>query len=153
VGGVSASDEWVEIHNPCNGINLTGWKLVYRSAANNNGRSDTTLFTFPANINHNYILVVGAGYQGAPVADGQWMVAGLAGTGGAVALLDANGDRVDSVAYATLTAPNDFTEGSGPAPNPAATTSIERLPNDTDTDDNAHDFKVTATPTPKAANK
>ena len=150
--GASASDEWVEIHNGCNGINLTGWRVVYRSAANNNGRSDTTLFTFPKNINTNYILVAGPGYQGNAVADGQWQVAGLAAAGGAVGLVDPNGVLVDSVSYQALSVANDLTEGGGPAPNPPAMQSIERT-GFVDTDDNAKDFHISATPTPKAANK
>jgi hypothetical protein len=154
--GASAADEWVEIFNPCNAatdpaeIDLTGWKLLYRSAGNNAGGSDTLELTFTQKIKAGgYLLIAGSGYTG--TKDGS-LSHGLAGTGGAVGLRDASGKLIDSVAYATLTTANNFTE-KNPAPNPPAQNSIARLPNGVDTNDNSADFRVSAKPTPRAVNK
>jgi hypothetical protein len=151
--GATASDEWVEIFNPCNAQeDLTGWKLDYRSAANNNGGNDITCFAFGQTIPAGgYLLLAGKGYTGSVNADGV-LSSGLADGGGAVGLRDANGALVDSVAFQTLTAANSFTEGS-PAQNPPASRSIARLPNGADTQNNSKDFQVTAKPTPRAANQ
>jgi hypothetical protein len=148
--GTKASDEFVEIFNPCPGdIDLTGWKLEYRSAANNSGGGANTIFSFTQKITAGgYLVLGGSGFGG--MKDGT-ISGGLAGAGGAVALVAPSGTVVDSVAYQVLTAPNAFTEGM-PAPNPPAMQSIERLPNGVDTNNNASDFKL-ATPTPGAVNK
>ncbi len=149
--GASAGDEFVEIHNPCIGsIDLTGWKLVYRSASNSGG-SDSTLLSLTQNIAAGgYLLLGGVSFSG--TADAQFgRGVGLAAGGGAVGLRNPAGDLVDSVSYGTLTAPNDLTEGA-PASAPPASQSIARKPNGTDTDHNNSDFVIAATPTPKAAN-
>jgi hypothetical protein len=149
--GTKASDEFIELFNPCaQGVDLTGWKLEYRSAGNNGGGGANTLFAFTQTIAASgYLVLGGAGYGGQK--DGT-MSGGLAGAGGAVALVTPAGAVVDSVAYQVLTAANDFTE-TAPAPNPPAMKSIERLPNGADSNDNSKDWKVGAAPTPGAANK
>ncbi len=152
--GKTGSDEFVELYNPCQaGIDLTGWKLAYRSAGNNNGGADTTLLNLPANTmiaSNGYLVVCGANFAGA--CDLKFNAGGLAQAGGAVGLRTPQGVLVDSIAYDTLTAANNFTE-TMPAPNPPANQSIARLPNGTDTNNNSADFKVVMTPTPKAANQ
>ena len=150
VEGASASDEFVELYNPCmQAVSLDGWKLGYRSAGNNSGGADTTLLTLTQTIPAGgYLVLAGMGFAG--MKDGV-LANGLAKGGGAVALKDPFGKRVDSVAYEMLTAANDFTE-KAPAPNPPASSSIGRLPSGTDTNDGAKDWKLTAKPTPKAAN-
>jgi hypothetical protein len=152
--GVTASDEWVEIFNPCTTtIDLKSWKLQYRSAGNNSGGSDTTILTLTQKIAAGgYLLLVGGGYTGSAPADASWAGSHLAAAGGAVGLRDSSGALIDSVAYKTLTTTNNFTEGS-PAPNPPANNSIARHPNGTDTDDNSKDFQLASNPTPGAANK
>jgi hypothetical protein len=148
--GVTASDEWVEIFNPCStSIDLHDWTLLYRSAGNDNGGADLLDFTFTQSLAAGgYLVIAGSGYHG--IKDGS-LARGLAGGGGAVGLRDASGKLVDSVAYQTLTAASNFTEKS-PAPNPPALSSIERLPNGADSDDNSRDFSLTSTPTPRAPN-
>jgi len=152
--GKSATDEFVEIFNPCQGAyDLSSGKLVYRSAGNNAGGADSTLFAFPANTKiaaGGYLVYCGAAFAGP--CDATFSSGGLAQAGGAVGVRNAAGTLLDSVAYQTLTAPNNFTE-TAPAPNPLANQSIERLPNGTDTNNNSADFKVAMTPTPKAANQ
>jgi hypothetical protein len=145
--GTKASDEFVEIYNPCTAaVDLTGWSLGYRSAANNAGPA---LYVFTQKLAAgSYLVIAGAGFVGP--SDGNFKSGGLAQTGGAVALLDPTGAVADSVAWKTLSATNTYTE-SMPAPNPPAGQSISRLPNGHDTNDNSADFQVTAI-TPGAAN-
>jgi hypothetical protein len=150
----SASDEFVEIFNPCAApINIGTWKLVYRSAGNNGGGADITLTTLAAGTTvapGGFFLGVNNLVAGTRTHDFTY-TGGLAGAGGAVGLRDPNGQLVDSVAYEKLTVPNNFTEGS-PAGNPPAGQSLSRIPNGVDRDNNSLDFKVTMTPTPGAIN-
>ncbi|MSP59918.1 MAG: lamin tail domain-containing protein [Myxococcales bacterium] len=150
VAGASATDEWVELFNPCvQAVNLNGWKLVYRSTNNNAGMADTTIYTFTETIAAGaYFLIVGDGYVGMKDATAS---GGLAAAGGAVGLRDPIGFVVDSVAYEVLAVANNLTE-KAPAPNPPASQSIARTPNGTDTNDNSKDFKLTVKPSPRLAN-
>ncbi len=150
----SAADEFVELVNAGSGTaDISGWKVVYRSAA---GTSDTTLATVPSNTTvapGGFYLVGGNAYAGATAAD-QSFSAGLAATGGAVGVRDATGALIDSGGWGTAT--NALVEGS-PAPAPPATpapgSSIARIPDGHDTNVNSADFAVTATATPRTANK
>jgi hypothetical protein len=149
----SAADEFVELFNPgTDALDVSGWKVVYRSAA---GTSDTTLATIPASTTipaGGFYLLGGNAYAGTATPD-QSFSAGLAGTGGGVGIRDATGALVDSVGWGT--AANVLVEGS-PAAAPPSTaapgSSIVRLPDGHDTDANASDFTVSSTATPKAAN-
>src|SRR6185437_4861689 len=55
----SSGNEFVELYNSCStAIDITGWKLYYRDASNNNGGADTTIYnsintSIPA---HSYFL-------------------------------------------------------------------------------------------------
>ena len=152
----SGTDEFVELYNPCNAaVNLSGWRLVYRSSSNNNNAGDTSLYNFTQTLPAGgYLLLVGANYIGAGAPDG-FMTNGLSAAGGAVGIKDAGQTLIDSVSYDTLTVANSFTEGT-PAPNPPSTappgSSVGRLPNGQDTNNNSNDFKVTNGPTPGGAN-
>jgi hypothetical protein len=151
-----ASEEYVELFNPCStSKSLKNWSLRYRSAGNNSKPSnpDTPLVqnigkTIPA---MGYLLFSGTQYTGSH--DGS-LVNGLSDAGGAVALVDDNNDIVDSVAYGSADANNNFAEGQ-PAPLPPQSPQpgkvVARSPNGTDTDDNSADFQV-QDPTPKAPN-
>ncbi len=149
----AASNEFVEIANTGTAAaDLSGWKLVYRSAA---GTSDVVLATvadgttLPAG---GHFLFGGAGYAGGPAAD-QSFSASIAATGGGVGIRDAAGNLVDSVGWGTAT--NAFVEGTVAAAPPATEapgTSTGRVPDGDDTNDNAADFTLDNSPTPKAAN-
>jgi hypothetical protein len=92
------------------------------------------------------------GYTGSGVPDGAPFgtnTGALAGAAGAVALRNASGTIVDSVAYGTVSAGHAFLEGTS-APTPPARSSIVRTPNGRDTNNNAADFTVTSTPTPRS---
>jgi Lamin Tail Domain/Collagen triple helix repeat (20 copies) len=149
----SLGDEFVEILNAGTATtDLGGYKLVYRSAA---GTADVALATVPAGTTlaaGAMYLFGGSSYGGTVTAD-QSFTFGLASSGGGLALRDSSGAIVDSVGYGTAT--NVFVEGS-PAPAPPITaapgSSTGRSPNGHDTNDNAADFAVSTTPSPRAAN-
>jgi hypothetical protein len=149
----AASNEFVEIVNAGTAVvDLSGYKLVYRSAA---GTSDTSLDTIPSGTTLGagaFYLFGGSGYVGPPAPDQSFATA-LASTGGGLALRDASGTIVDSVGYGTAT--NAFVRGTAaPAPPNAAASgnSDVRLPDGHETGDNSADFSVSTTPTPRAAN-
>ena len=149
----AASNEFVEIANTgTTAADIGGFKLAYRSAA---GTSDDTLATVPAGTTlaaGGFYLLAGSGYAGTRAPD-QSFSAAIAATGGGVALRDAGGAIVDSVGYGD--AVNAFVE-SHPASAPPATaapgSSTVRLPDGHDTNDNAADFSVSASPTPGSSN-
>ena len=149
----AASNEFVEIANTGTAAaDLSGWKLVYRSAA---GTSDVVLATVPDGTSlapGGFFLFGGAAYVGGPAAD-QSFSASIAATGGGVGLRDAAGNLVDSVGWGTAT--NAFVEGTvatAPPTTEAPGTSTGRVPDGDDTNDNAADFVLDDSPTPKAAN-
>jgi predicted extracellular nuclease len=149
----SAADEFVELYNPgTSALDVSGWKVVYRSAA---GTSDTTLATIPTGTTiaaGGFYLLGGNAYAGTATPDLSFST-GLAGTGGGVGIRDATGALDDSVGWGTAT--NTLVEGSAAAAPPSTAapgSSIVRLPDGHDTDANASDFTITATATPKGAN-
>ena len=149
----SAADEFVEIVNVGTAAaDLSGYKLVYRSAS---GTSDVGLATIPSGTTltaGGFYLFGGSAYAGSPPPD-QSFSTGLASTGGGLALRDASGTIVDSLGYGN--AVNAFVRGA-PAPAPPAAAppgnSDVRLPDGHDSGDNSADFTVSTTPTPRSAN-
>lgn len=150
----SAADEFVEIVNVGTAAaDLSGYKLVYRSAS---GASDVSLATIPSGTTlaaGGFYLFGGSSYAGSPPPD-QSFSTGLASTGGGLALRDASGTIVDSLGYGN--AVNAFVRGA-PAPAPPAAAppgnSDVRLPDGHDSADNSVDFTVSITPTPRASNR
>jgi lamin tail-like protein/collagen triple helix repeat protein len=150
----AAANEFVELVNVGTAAaDLGGYKLAYRSSA---GTSDVTVATIPSGTTlaaGGFYLFGGSAYAGSTTPD-QTFSAGLAAGGGGLALRDAAGAIVDSVGYGD--AVNAFVE-SHPAPAPPAAAapgnSAVRLPDGHDTNDNAADFTVSASPTPKGANR
>jgi Lamin Tail Domain len=147
------TDEFVELVNAgTEPADLSGYKLVYRSAA---GTSDVALATLPDGTvlgPGSFFLFGGAGYAGARPADAGF-ASSLASPGGGVGLRTPDGQLVDSVGWGTAT--NALVEGTvAPAPPvaPAPGKSDGRHPDGRDTDDNAADFAVKEAPTPGAAN-
>jgi hypothetical protein len=145
-GATSASEEFVELVNPCgHALDLAGARLLYRSAT---GGTERVLASWDA----GRVLAAGGRLVYAtslfPGASDGIFVAGLAATGGGVAVVDATGALIDAVGWGT--AANGFVEGSV-APAPAAGSVVARIPDGTDTDDGASDWEQ-ASPTPGAAN-
>ena len=149
----AAPNEFVEIVNTGTAAaDIGGYKLAYRSAA---GTSDVTLATVPTGTSlaaGNFYLFGGSGYAGTRVPD-QSFSAAIAATGGGVALRDATGGIVDSVGYGD--AVNVFVEAhaaNAPPTTAAPGSSIVRIPDGHDTNDNAADFSVSAGPSPGGGN-
>lgn len=150
----AAANEFVELVNAgTEPVDAGGYRVVYRSAA---GTSDTLLAALPAGTilapGGHYLL--GGGAYAGPVAADQSFATGLAATAGGVGIRTADGTLLDSVGYGA-TAANGLVEGT-PAAAPPATaspgSSVGRMPDGVDTNDNAVDFAVSATPTPRGAN-
>ena len=149
----AASNEYVELVNAgSSAADVGGFKVAYRSSA---GTSDITLATIPAGTTipaGGFYLLAGAGYLGSHAAD-QTFSTSLAATGGGLAVRDTSGAILDSTGYGDTT--NAFVEAH-PATAPPATaapgSSSGRIPDGHDTNDNAADFSVSATPSPGAAN-
>jgi hypothetical protein len=150
----AATNEFVEIVNSGTvAADLSGWKLVYRSAT---GTSDSVLDTIPNGTTlaaGAFYLFGGSGYTGPPVAD-QSFSTGLAATGGGLGIRDGNGTLIDSVGWGASTS-NGLVEGT-PAPVPPTTaapgSSDVRKPDGHDTNDNSADFTVATPPTPRTTN-
>lgn len=150
----AAANEFVELVNPgTEAVDASGYRVVYRSAA---GTSDTLLATLPAGTilaPGTHYLLGGSGYAG-PVAADQSFSTGMAATAGGVGVRNGDGTLLDSVGYGA-TAANGFVEGQ-PAAAPPTTaspgSSIGRMPDGKDTNDNSVDFAVSATPTPRSVN-
>jgi hypothetical protein len=153
--GVSgaATNEFVELFNAgSSAADIGAVRIVYRSAS---GTSDTTVATVPPETQlapGAFYLLGGSGYAGGATADQSFGTA-LSSTGGSIGIRSSNGALLDAVAYGT--AANGLGEGR-PAPAPPLTaspgSSAVRLPDGADTDDNATDFIVTPTPTPREPN-
>lgn len=152
----AASEEFVELYNPCaSAVSVAGFKLGYRAASNTMPASagdSSTLYAFTGSLAAGgYFVVAGSGFLGTKNGS---LTSGLA-TSGAVALRDAGGAIIDSLAYGTVTAGNAFIE-TATAPQPPSLSSpggsIERLPNGADSDDNSHDFAAANAATPGAPN-
>jgi hypothetical protein len=149
----AASNEFVELVNVgTSAADISGFRVAYRSAA---GASDVTLATAPAGTTiptGGFYLLAGSGYLGSHTPD-QTFSASIAATGGGLAVRDASGTILDSVGYGEAT--NAFVEGT-PATAPPATdapgSSANRIPDGHDTNNNATDFSVSASPSPGASN-
>jgi len=151
----AAANEFVELDNVGTAaVDVSGYRVVYRSAA---GTSDTLLATLPAGTNlasGAHYLLGGSGYVG-PVAADQSFSTGLASTAGGVGVRNGDGTLLDSVGYGA-TAANGLVEGQPTAAPPTTASpgsSIGRMPDGKDTNDNSADFAVTATPTPRSVNQ
>jgi lamin tail-like protein/collagen triple helix repeat protein len=149
----AASNEFVELVNAgSSAADISGFKVAYRSSA---GTSDTTLATIPAGTTipaGGFYLLGGSGYLGSHAAN-QSFSASLASTGGGLAVRDTTGSILDSVGYGDTT--NAFVEAhpaTAPPTTAAPGSSSGRVPDGHDTNDNAADFSVSASPTPGASN-
>jgi hypothetical protein len=150
----AAANEFVELVNAgSEPADVGGYRVVYRSAA---GTSDTLLAAVPAGTiiaAGGHYLLGGGSYSG-PVAPDQSFGIGLAATAGGVGVRNSDGALLDSVGWGT-TVTNGLVEGR-PAPVAPTTaspgSSIGRMPDGADSNDNQTDFAVSSTPTPRGTN-
>jgi len=156
--GPRGTDEFVELHN--NGtctVDLTGWQVRYLSS---NGTINPSLppVTFTAGdviCPGRQVIVASTDSPFAPMALHTFR-SGIASRGG-VALFNRSNERVDSVAYGSLSV-----DGGHPYAEPIsnitaptysdAPQSIARWPNGHDTDNNATDFRIAPMASPGAPN-
>jgi hypothetical protein len=155
--GAVYKNDFIELYN--NGstaVSLVGWTVQYNSAGGTGNWQKTDL---TGEITaHGYYLVQealgGGGTTDLPAANVRGTI-NMSGTAGKVALVNnatlltganpVTAAIIDKVAFGTVTG-GGF-EGLGPAPAPGNTTSIQRTPEGTDSNDNAADFK-TGAPSP-----
>jgi hypothetical protein len=151
-GGVSGSDEYVEIYNAGTApAELSGLELVYVSAS---GKSTTRKRTWSdrriapgsrlllANVDGAYAARADQTYSG-----------GFSATGGSIVLRFVGGEVVDALSWGD--AASAFVEGM-PGAAPDAGSSLERRPgaggvNSVDTNDNAADTIVNPRPVPEGS--
>ena len=152
-GGVSASDEFIEIYNPtAAALPLEGLEVVYVTAT---GATITRKASWAAGAAvvppGAHVLVANEAGIFAVLADATY-ANGLSATGGSVALrIQGAASAIDAVGWGT--AASSWLE-TRPAPAPAAGSSLERLPGGSngstlDTDDNLVDFTVQPLPDPQ----
>ena len=146
VGG--ASDEYIELYNPCaNAVSMSGAKVVYRAAASTSDAFVFWMFSTEKVPAGGHFVLANSGYTG--TADAKpFMNSGMAATGGGVALKDSTEAVIDSVGWGTAT--NAFVESHAVSA-PASGQSASRVPDGTDTNNNVADFVLGAS-TPGASN-
>ena len=150
-GGTSASDEFVELVNAgAATVDLAGLEIVYVTSTGSTVTAKASWTAARPLEPGQHLLIANAAGVYASLADATY-AGGFASTGGAVALRVVGGSTVDAIGWGDAT--NAFVEGT-PAPAPPARSSLERGPggaagNSTDTNDNALDWSLQATPTPQ----
>ncbi|HET7083004.1 MAG TPA: lamin tail domain-containing protein [Candidatus Limnocylindria bacterium] len=152
-GGASASDEFIEVHNPSTAdLPLEGLEIVYVTASGATVTRKAAWAIGSAGVppGAHVLIANDAGVFGA-LADIAY-ANGLAATGGSVALrVIGAASAIDAVGWGN--AASIWLEGQ-PAPAPATGSSLERLPGGSvgsgqDTDDNLVDFFVQSVPDPQ----
>ena len=162
--GATLRQDFIELYNAgTTNVDLTGYSIQYGSAT---GSSFTACTLTGADLivePQTYFLIGAAlgagGSQNLPTIDADCSILALGGTTGKVALVSNTtaisgcpaigaAGVVDFVGYGTTA--NCF-EGTGPTPAPSNTNSVQRIPNGTDTNNNATNF-LANTPTPRALN-
>jgi phosphatidylserine/phosphatidylglycerophosphate/cardiolipin synthase-like enzyme len=127
----NAVGEFVELYNPTNApVNISGWKLEYRSAAGSSYNALTTVPEGKIMPPKSFFLFAGPTWAGTPAADVAWSSSGLADNGG-LRITTAASVAVDRVGFGTGNDP----EGSA-APNHGETAndnSVERKASATST--------------------
>ncbi len=146
-------NDFVELFNPNSlAVDLSTWSVQYASVSSSNWSVVNLSGSIQAG--HYYLVQLGSGgTNGAPlpVPDATESV-NLSATGGKVALVsnqfpltNSNPVGLDGVVDFVGYGAADSFEGSGPAPAPSANTSILRANGgETDTDNNAADFSLSA---------
>lgn len=138
-------DEFAELYNPTNNdINITGWKLQYKSATGDTWQSKVGAGLTGVIKAKSFFLLASKSYSLTTTPDykhgANW---GLADAGGHLRLIDSNANVIDKVGWGNADEP----EGS-PAPALEANKSLERKSLTTDTDNNSNDF-ILINPSPK----
>ena len=164
-GTATYQSDYVELHNiSAVTQDISGFKIMYGSAAGNLGSTATNVFTFPASITipaGGYVLIASAPSSGLaplPITPDYTFTLGLSGTNGKVALGTAAmvsnatvlaqpaGAIIDLVGYGSA---NDF-EGTAVVALSGTTAAFRKNNGCTETNNNTSDF-TTGTPVPRNA--
>lgn len=146
-GANGASDEFIELYNPCSApVAMTNAVIVYRASTSNLDAFAFWTFKTETIAAGGHFLLANTSYAGTSDAK-PFLQGGMAATGGAIAL-KLGAVVVDSVGWGTAT--NAYVETLAVGA-PASGQSAARKPDGTDTHDNAVDF-VRGASTPGAAN-
>ena len=149
-GKEDAKEEFVELYNASDSVvNLSGWKILYKSSS---GKNETELFAFGKDFllsPGEYFLV---GSEEFPGKKNGKLKDNLSGTSGAIGLRNNKEILTESVAYGKVGVENVFIE-KAPCDAPSKGTSMSRIPDGKDTDDNSSDFAKTKVATPGESNK
>lgn len=155
VGGATATDEFIEIHNTSSSAaDLNGYRVVYRSAAGTNDVAMVEWATSTIVPSGGFYLIATSTYTGATASNIIYNTAtvSMSATGGGIAIRNGalnTGVIVDSVGYGTST--NAFIEGTATTA-PALNAGQARTQNGCqDTDNNSADFSTVTPSTPKNA--
>lgn len=147
--GETGNDDFVELYNPesCP-VDISGWTLVYVAATST---AEVKYWTANAGqqIPAKGFWVLGTKeFSGS--SDGK-LISGLKQTGGGVGLKTENGTLIDSVAWGNASKQHPLIEGTvckAIPPNQSAA----RIPDGSDTNNNATDFKTPSTRSPGKPN-
>ncbi|MBI2005239.1 MAG: lamin tail domain-containing protein, partial [Candidatus Aenigmarchaeota archaeon] len=138
-------DEFTELYNPTNNdINITGWKLQYKSALGDTWQSKVGSGITGIIKSRSFFLLASKSYSLSTTPDylhtANW---GLADTGGHLRIIDLNSTVIDKVGWGDANEPEGFA-----APSLEEGKSLERKSLTTDTNNNSNDFILIA-PTPR----
>lgn len=143
--GALYRNDFVELYNnSTNDISIAGWQVSYFSASGGSGGTVTLANTATIKAKGYYLIQLAGGTtngQPLPTPDATGSIS-MSATSGRVDLLNASSVLIDRVGFGTATT----FEGAA-APAPSNTTSIQRTPIGTDSNNNAEDFK-TGSPSP-----
>ena len=146
-GPGGASDEFVELYNPClTAVAMKNAVIVYRAATSSTDAFAFWTFTTETIAAGGHFVVANTNYAGASDAK-PFTTGGMAATGGSIAL-KLGSVVIDAVGWGTAT--NAYVETSAVGA-PASGQSAARKPDGTDTGHNAVDFVLGAA-SPGAAN-
>ena len=156
--GAPYNRDFVELYNnSASPVVMTGWSIQYTSATGTTWGTNKTTFSGTIPANGYFLLAFASGANGIalPTPDATGTTAMSATAGKIVLCNDAvtvstvinptDANIVDKVGYGTTA--NGF-EGTGPTPAPSNTTSVFRIPNGVDNNNNATDFQA-GTPFPQ----
>lgn len=156
----AADQEFVELYNTtANAIDVSAWKLQYKSATGSAWTDKATLHGSIAA--HSHYLLVSDKFPNPPTANStepalavDTFSAGLSDSGGHVRIADLTVPALpivhDTLGWGSTA---NAAEGKAPATAPAGGKSLKRRAPDgkfQDTDNNSNDFEVSSDPTPQA---
>lgn len=159
--GALYKHDFIELYNNADtAVNISGWSVQYNSAS---GTAAWQLTALTGSIPSKgyYLIQESAGTGGTanlPTPDATGTLA-LSGTAGRLVLVK-NATALPGTPCPTGSQIADLVgfgatatcfEGAGPTPAPSNTTSVERSPVGTDTNNNSTDFKVSSPPTPMSS--